>query len=100
MVVDLAEIDLEGRAGDADRRTAAEVFVVVRRRRQRRGGDAAIGKVGAAHGGLLDEHDRNAESGGAGRHRDAARTAADDADIGCQFLGHFPVQPAIAPVML
>ena len=42
----------------------------------------------AAHFALLDEHNRHAKGGGAGRDRQAARARADDADVGSQSFGH------------
>ena len=52
---------------------------------QRLGRDAAIVEAVAAHLVLLDQHDGDAELRRSGRHGQAARAGADDAQIGAQL---------------
>jgi hypothetical protein len=89
MFGDLAEIDLERRPADAHGGTAAEHLVMIGGSLQSERGNAAIGEVGAAHGALLDEDDRNGEGGGLGRSGNPARAAADDAYVWRKNFAHF-----------
>ena len=51
-------------------------------------GHAAVVQAIAAHLVLLDQHGGHAEPGGHRRHREAAGTGADDADVGVNGLAH------------
>ena len=70
--------DAEGRAGTHELRPPA-------RRNQGLGWHAAVVEAVAAHLVLLDERDRDAELGGGRRNGQAARAAADDAEIDAQL---------------
>ena len=93
VIHDAAEIDL-----GLDRRDAEGGAVALRLRglgggNQRLGRHAAIVEAIATHLGALDQHDAEAELGGAGGHDQTRRAGADDADIRGQDGVHLTTTP-------
>ena len=88
VIMNLAEIDLGLARGDTEIRRFGDSVGVLCRRNHRLGRHAAVIETVAAHLALFDENHVNAERGGGGSDRKAARATADDADVRCQWGAH------------
>ena len=88
VVMDPQEIDLRLMAVDPEAPAVADGVRDPARRDQRLGRHAAIVQAVAPHPALLDQHHPGAHLHGAGRHRQAARARADDAQVGRYQLCH------------
>jgi hypothetical protein len=87
---DAAEIDLEGRAGDAEGRPGAQRFVQRGGGEQRLGRHGAGGEIAAAGAAFLDKDDGNPGRRRGSRRGYYAGPRADHAYIGGEFIRHPP----------
>ena len=88
MGMDLAEIRRTGARVYSEGRRLAGRMRMPRRRDQGLGGHAAGVEALPAHLAAFDQHDRHAEGGRRGGHRQPRGAGANDADVGRDGFGH------------